>query len=80
VRSFYITRDTNPTLYFAFKKAGNTVYKDGDSYQQWIKNLQAAIGCKILRRDVDSHGYFHGAVIEFDRDSDYTMFLMKWAQ
>ena len=80
MRSIFISRTVyNRQVYFAFKKAGKILHRPGDSTEQFHQRIYEETGCRVVERHTDQHGYFKSAVLEFERDADFTMFMLKWS-
>lgn len=80
MRSIYISRKVyNRNVYLAFKKAYNTLHRPGNSIQEHHQRIYNETGCRVKSRYVDEQGRFRSATIEFERDEEFTMFMLKWA-
>ena len=80
MRSLYISRMVyNRPVYKAFKNAYNTLYCHGNDLERHHAHFYRETGCRVVKIQHDYEGHFKNATIEFEHDSDYTMFMLKWA-
>lgn len=80
MRSLYISRTVyNRNVYLAFKKAYNTLHRSGKSTARQHEHFYQETGCRLSKLQYDDRGYFKSAVLKFERDADYTMFMLRWA-
>lgn len=77
MKSIYLTR--GHSLYPSYKKAVNTIYRQGDSAEGFSQRFYQQTGCRVVKRTMDEQGYFLTAIIEFEQDKDYTMFMLRWS-
>lgn len=79
MKSMYLSRTQNIPVYFAYKKASNALYHQGDSAGSFSQRLEQTTGCRVVKREFDNRGYLLGLVVEFASDAAYTLFMLKWA-
>lgn len=80
VKSIYISRTVfNREVYKAFKRAYNNLYRHGNDLVRHHAFFYQETGCRIAKICHTNDGRFKNAVIEFDRDKDYTMFMLRWS-
>lgn len=79
MRSLYINRTANSRdVYKAFKRAYNSLYCQGNDLERHLAHIYKETGCRVVKIQHDYEGRFKNAVIEFERDRDYTMFILRW--
>ena len=73
-----VTAESPTPLYFAWKRAMNQTYSEGEPFWYVKYKGQIEYKCETVKV-LKKHGYTHSVELEFPSESDMSWFLLRWA-